>query len=245
MYKLIILHIVRVVGMHYLNKKIIKTAEAVLEPKVPPTPAVPKPAPSLKGFLRAVSMETDGSILVYGKRCTALKEEPQPIPTVEEIAPVVVVAKPTPTGTTSMAEEFDRKDSRNFFEQKFDSIVDEIPFKIDWLQNNIDFQPMVYDEELIRSLKLDQQVRCIDSLDRRMIITSTLLGPVVVYQRYAEGSGTIHFTAREVFEHTGLLPSHKRLTDKEMRDILGGVNDASQPHIGEKVQQLVSNMNID
>lgn len=169
---------------------------------------------------------------------------PEPVtPSVE-----VVCAKEEPVIEASprrmMADAFDQKKSLPFFERKYAAITDVIPFNPSWSEESETFKHLLTDIEVVQEVLPGQQVKCCDDLGRRMIITGTALGAVVIYQRFAENSNVIYYNARDVLKSFNFIQSHNgEMTEQQLEYMLGSCEEENT-NIGDLVQNLVVELQL-
>lgn len=211
----------------------------------PPRPSAPQPTPAskpceLRGINAVVAHQcASAAILVMIGHVPKQTPVPEVVPVVE---PVVVE---TPSVIRTMADAFEQKHHTSFFERKFAAITDAIPFDPAWSTDSDVFQHMLTDPFVVQCIAPGAQAKCCDDLGRRMIITGTALGAVVVFQRHAGNNDIIAYNARDVFKQIGFIKSNGDLVEAQIEDILGSVDDESDTNIGNKVQLLLMAQDLD
>lgn len=129
------------------------------------------------------------------------------------------------------------QDAVDFFNATFDAIPTTVTYDPKWANNTgyhdgmfkgdnkIIVEDADYDEGQIINLviKPGQAVKGIDPMDRKFIILGTLLGGVVVFERYSpeEPRKEFRFQADDRFTGLHLLPSSGILGRQGMGDIFG------------------------
>lgn len=155
------------------------------------------------------------------------------------IDPITEAAGTTASGnaaTVTMIDTLNVRLSSLFFE-RFDQLTQTVAFKPDWLDaDGLGMSAMVTSDELRELIKPTHQARAVDTHGRKVIITGTYAGMVVVYQESPDSS-TLCYHAPAVVRLASLIRGDgKTLPVDEIARVLGDGN--TQPNIGKRLQVL-------
>jgi hypothetical protein len=112
------------------------------------------------------------------------------------------------------------KPVESYFNLKFASIIRTILFNQEWATKP-NFAAMLEDPELISDIEYGEQVRCCDYEGRRMIITGTALGPVIVYQHDVRDVMNLSCTGRSIISQ--FFPITETVSEETAKYLLGEV----------------------
>lgn len=200
-----------------------------------PAEATTPPAPRLPvSLMEAVARQSSGELL--GSAVA-------PVEVVQPIKPPKAskAMRRAPPPVRTMADAFEKKATVSFFDRKFVAITAAIAFNPAWANGTDYYDNLPYDIDVIQNVMPGQLAKCCDDHGRRMIIIGTQLGPVVVFQRYSDGTDTVVFNARPIMTRSNLIrPGSTRLSDQEVEAILGSVDDDGTLNISARVDAIVN-----
>jgi hypothetical protein len=126
----------------------------------------------------------------------------------------------------------------DFFEQKFESIKQAVAFDPSWLGDDQLLDAMYNDEGFRNQLKPGFQMRCVDTIGRKVIATGTSAGPVIVYQSNPNSAKLLMHTPA-VFRRTHWIRSQGTTLDpSEYEIVLGSIDGKTTCNIGKAHAQL-------
>lgn len=159
------------------------------------------------------------------------------LPVIDETGYVKVVKAPA----SAMAADLLNRE-QTFFEKKFHCITKELKFNSKWCSEKDHFGYLQNDKAVINGVKTGHQARCIDPNGRKLIITGTPLGPVVIFQFYSGGKGgVVTYDAPAAVEETGLIRSSGGITADNLEELLGSAKNG-QKNIGKVLAELQQKM---
>lgn len=122
----------------------------------------------------------------------------------------------------------------SYFERRFAEISAVGSFNPSWLGDDGSLSCMCDDPAVREIAQPGGFVKMADSEGRHLIIAGTILGSVVVYQRFPDGFNTITYCAPAQFHESGLIRDAERLSPGELERIL-----ADDGSFAASVQALV------
>lgn len=123
-----------------------------------------------------------------------------------------------------------------FFTEKFNFITTELIYNPEWENGTGYFDYLLKDDAVRTQLKSCEQARCIDPNGRRMIVTQTLAGLVVVFERYSDRKGTFVHQSPYVFKSSGLIMNNSLNVD-DLEQVVGAPG-AYSDNIGNRVADI-------
>lgn len=120
----------------------------------------------------------------------------------------------------------------SFFDERFEQVEQGMSYNPEWKVDG-DLFEIKDGDYLATILKVGEQAKATSEDGRKIIVTQTPMGPVMVYQRYPGGTATLAFNAPECLTAMGTIRSQPtRLSEEEARAILG---TADAPNLGAKL----------
>lgn len=151
---------------------------------------------------------------------------------------VAAAAEPVeaPQVQVTMADEMNQR-HRAVFDQKFNSIRQVVPFKPGWMGAEGSLDSMLSDETLRSYVGVGKQARTLDIQGRKVIVTGTPMGPVLVYQATLDTLALNYLAPVEVRKSGLIRSAGPELDPKEIEIILGSV-DGKVSNIGKALAKL-------
>ena len=118
------------------------------------------------------------------------------------------------------------------FEKAFSAIANVVAFKESWKNGTGYFDNAVFDREI------NVISKSVDPNGRRMVLIPTMVGVVVVFERYPDGDVIVSNEPLSIKKLVAGLDVNTSLGEQELEFYLG--TEWGIPHIGERLEDFVT-----
>ena len=117
------------------------------------------------------------------------------------------------------------------FEKAFSAIANVVAFKESWKNGTGYFDNAVFDREI------NVISKSVDPNGRRMVLIPTMVGVVVVFERYLDGDVIVSNEPLSIKKLVAGLDVNTSLGEQELEFYLG--TEWGIPHIGERIEEFM------
>ena len=117
------------------------------------------------------------------------------------------------------------------FEKAFSAIANVVAFKESWKNGTGYFDNAVFDREI------NVISKSVDPNGRRMVLIPTMVGNVVVFERYLDGDVIVSNEPLSIKKLVAGLDVNTSLGEQELEFYLG--TEWGVPHIGERIEEFM------